>query len=637
VRIRLLLLPIVALPYLAIGSPARADDAAATLAERYAPVVRLVAQAKPCGHGEPYEPTNVNRILGNNDVALRGPWDRSNVVKIAPTGRDLSQGLYDYNLDFPGNALTPGCSYDEWSKRINAGHAPTVYAHVVTQRAYPHKLALQYWFFYVFNDFNNKHEGDWEMIQLDFDAATPAEALHRRPALVGYSQHEGAESAHWGDEKLQLVGGTHPVVYPALGSHANYYTSALYLGRSPAQGVGCDDTNRPSRQHRPVVSLIPTGRANYLRTDPWLGFVGRWGEQHRGFYNGPTGPNTKSQWWQPITWADSTWRDASFTVPEGSALGSTATDFFCVAVAATSTVLTAVVGNPSPVLIVLGVVLVLVLWLTSRTTWHPSAPLHVPRRRSWGAILNSARRMYLGHPRLFVGIGLLFIPLGLLISGVQYLVFRVGGLAPLVGSVGPSNAVVGSLALGLGILFTLVGLSIAQATTTIAMNELDAGRDVTAWQAYRGALSTLPSVLIGLVFAAIVVALLDLTTLGGILAVWLVVRWSLLAQVVACEGLKPREALHRSGELVKGHWWRVLSLTVFVSGASLLLGPLVGSLLLFATDASFNFINVVASLVYVILLPFVTISTTYLYFDLKIAKDREERAAAHGEVLPAET
>jgi hypothetical protein len=92
---------------------------------------------------------------------------------------------------------------------------PAAYARVVTDPTHRGQLALQYWFFYVFNDFNDKHEGDWEMFQLDFDAATAQQALRQKPALVGYSQHEGAESAHWGDSKLELVDGTHPVVYPA--------------------------------------------------------------------------------------------------------------------------------------------------------------------------------------------------------------------------------------------------------------------------------------------------------------------------------------------------------------------------------------------------------------------------------------
>ena len=111
---------------------------------------------------------------------------------------------------------------------------------------YPGQLALQYWLYYVFNDWNNTHEGDWENIQLLFDADDARQALAREPVSVGYSQHEGSEEATWGEDKLELVDGTHPVVYPAAGSHANFFESALYLGSSAQQGVGCDDTSGPS-------------------------------------------------------------------------------------------------------------------------------------------------------------------------------------------------------------------------------------------------------------------------------------------------------------------------------------------------------------------------------------------------------
>ena len=117
------------------------------------------------------------------------------------------------------------------------GKRPTVYAHVATDRAHPGKVALQYWLFYAFNDFNNLHEGDWEMIQLNFDAASAAQALDETPVEVGYSQHEGAERAAWNDGKLERVDGTHPVVHPAAGSHANFYGEALYLGASGSFGI----------------------------------------------------------------------------------------------------------------------------------------------------------------------------------------------------------------------------------------------------------------------------------------------------------------------------------------------------------------------------------------------------------------
>src|SRR6185436_5291767 len=64
--------------------------------------------------------------------------------------------------------------------------------------------------------------------------------LGKDPTSVGYSQHEGAEAADWDDEKLELVDGQRPVVYPAAGSHANFFDSALFVGSSGAQGVGSE-------------------------------------------------------------------------------------------------------------------------------------------------------------------------------------------------------------------------------------------------------------------------------------------------------------------------------------------------------------------------------------------------------------
>jgi hypothetical protein len=232
------------------------------------------------------------RPLRPPTVALRGPWNPTDLVKIGPEADDLV-GLFQYHLDFPGNALDPGCDYERWGRLIGEGTKPTVYAHVATDPAYPGKLALQYWFFYVFNDFNNLHEGDWEMIQLVFDADDARSALSKTPAEVGYSSHEGAERATWDDDRLTLVDETHPLVYPAAGSHANKYTAALHIGSFADAGVGCDDTRGPHVRLRPAVQTIPSDRKTAERAFPWIAFQGRWGELQKAFFNGPTGPNLK--------------------------------------------------------------------------------------------------------------------------------------------------------------------------------------------------------------------------------------------------------------------------------------------------------------------------------------------------------
>ena len=154
-------------------------------------------QAEDCGPGEPFVPTDVDTLLGNDTVALRGPWDTDDLVKIAPAAADLGKGLTGYHLDFPGSPLNPGCSYEEWADEQTAGSTPTTYARVVTEEG-REGLALQYWLYYPFNDFNNKHESDWEMIQVEFAASDAATALQQEPTRVGYSQHEGVELARRG-------------------------------------------------------------------------------------------------------------------------------------------------------------------------------------------------------------------------------------------------------------------------------------------------------------------------------------------------------------------------------------------------------------------------------------------------------
>ena len=123
---------------------------------------------------------------------------------------------------------------------------------------------------------------------------------------------------------------------------------------------------RLRRHGRPVRRRSgPTSRSSRrLSTTsvkfPWLGFHGRWGERQRAFFNGPTGPNDKASWTAPISAADDTWRDDSYAIPDGDQIGRTTTSFFCSAIGAGSSLLTAIVGDPSPSLLVLAVVIVAV-------------------------------------------------------------------------------------------------------------------------------------------------------------------------------------------------------------------------------------------------------------------------------------
>ncbi len=611
---------------LALGAvvlaPAASADRAQekALAERYAPVVRLVSHTN-CAPGKPYLPINVNLLFGEPTVALRGPWGSGDLVKIGPTAEDLSRGLFEYHLDFPGNALQPGCDYLRWERRLVEGQAPAVYAHVAADPERPGKLALQYWLFYVFNDWNNLHEGDWEMIQLVFDASTPAQALEHPPVEVGYSQHEGAERAAWTDEKLERVGGTHPVVHPAAGSHANFYGESLYLGSSAAEGVGCDDTRGPTFDIRPAVETIPSDSAQARADFPWIAFEGRWGERRPAFFNGPTGPNLKTQWTEPIRWSEG-WRARSFTVPGGSAFGNGGTDFFCGAIAHGSRALVRLVDKPVAFGLVLAGLALLVVILISRATWRPAAPLRLAHRRAWGQILAASARMYVQRIPLFVGIGLVVIPISLLITLLQALVLHATDILG-VQTGGENNGFLALLVLAIGTALTLLGLGLVQAACARALVEIDEGRSVGPLGAYRLAYDSVVPLFGALLVASVIVSLLASSIFLIPIAVWLAGRWALIAPAIELEKLSATGALRRSGRLVRRHWLKVASLIVAGGALVVVAGPLLGALLILTTDTPFWLVNVVAGVVYAVAMPFVALTTAYVYFDARTRAELE--------------
>jgi hypothetical protein len=629
---RLVLMGLVAAVALATAPAASAHGGQErALAERYAPVVRLVDDTGGCGPGKPYMPIGIDLLLGEPTVALRGPWG-NDLVKIGPTAKDLAKGLFEYHLDFPGSALSPGCGYLRWERRLLAGQKPAVYAHVATDPSRPGKLALQYWFFYVFNDWNNLHEGDWEMIQLVFDASTAAQALQRAPVEIGYSQHEGAERADWHDHKLELVDGTHPVVHPAAGSHANFYGEALYLGSSAEEGVGCDDTRGPTFDVRPVVQTIPSNQARAEKAFPWLGFEGRWGELRPAFFNGPTGPNLKRQWTEPILWSEG-WRTRSYTVPGGSAFGPAATGFFCTAIGGGSRALVQLVHRPLAFSLVLGGLALLVAVLLSRVTWRPTAPLRLARRRAWGQILGASARMYVERILLFIGIGVVLVPISLLVALLQALTLHATSILG-VQTGGESNGLIAFFVLAVGTALTLLGIGLVQAASARALVEIDAGRSIGPVRAYRLAADSVAPLFGALLLAALVVSLLANSVFLIPIAVWLAGRWALIAPVIELEDASSIGGLRRSARLVRRRWLKVSSLIVAVGALAILVGPLVGVLLILGTDAPFWLVNVIAGLVYTVTMPFVALTTTYVYFDARVRGELDaEREPVE---LPAE-
>lgn len=618
---------------LAAGAPSASASPGdeRVLAERYAPVVRLVDQAVECGPGEPFRPTDVDTLFGDDGVALRGPWDTDDLVTIGPAAEDLGKGLSGYHLDFPGSPLSPGCTYEQWSRELTEGSRPTTYARVVTE-AGREGLALQYWLYYPFNDFNNKHESDWEMVQVEFAAPDAATALRQEPTRLGYSQHEGVEVAEWGDLKLQVVDDTHPVVHPAAGSHANYFDASLFLGRSGQQGFGCDDTRAPSFDVRPDVALVPSDATAATAEFPWLGYTGRWGQRETSFYNGPTGPNTKDQWTAPLTWSDEEGTATAYAVPASGLYGTQATSAFCGIVVTGSDLLRLALAKPAVAAAALTVLALAVAWLVRRTTWRPSAPLRLARRRTTGQVMAAVWRMYLRRFGHFVGIGAP-IAVATLLPGVATV-----WLTSLSESMGDGSSVSEGLAvlasLGLALLAPLT-LLLGQAAVMHSVVEIDAGRPVGVFSAYRAALHRALPLVLTVLAVATVVLLCALSVLLVPVGLVVLVACLLVIPVTVVEGRSGWDSVRRSAVLVRPRWVKVVALVAVTSAVVLSTGPVLGTTLILLTSLPFAVSNAIAGIVYALLVPILALNTVYVWADA-VVRDELDPPGEKAVELPAE-
>ncbi len=611
---------------LALSARAAADTSAATtLADRYSPVIGLEPQPKLCGPGEAYRPTTVEILLRNPEVILRDSTRR--IVKRGPTAQDLSDAPAGEYLDFGGNALRPGCFYEKQFKRWFGDRKPTVYAHIATDSEHPGKLAVQYWFFYTFNDFTNKHEGDWEMAQVDFDAATPLQALNIRPYQVDYAQHAGGERAAWdGDPKL-TKDGTHPLEYIATGAHAGFFQTKLYLGKGGTAVFGCEDTRNATEQFSLQTVVLPDTPVPVYSQFAWLDFQGRWGQLQRSVNNGPLGPANADRevWTHPITWAEGL-RTSSLIVPGGRVLGLSVTSFFCGAVEHASTAIIWSLIHPAPFLVLVGLVVAAGVGTARRTRWRPPDPRPIRRSRGAGQILGAARRLYRGNAWTFIGIGAVFIPVAILASAVQWVLFHLTGLSGLIALDGRQGAVTALLALLIGDIGGVFAAAAVTGAVSAALNELDAGRPVNALRAYGRAGRHVRSLAGATAVQFVLILVLVVTVIGIPFAVYYFIRTSLFAQMCVLENQTVIDSLRASARLTRRHWWRTFGFTALVNVIAILSGPLLGVLILLLTAQSLTFIDITGSIVYTLVVPYAAIALTLYYFDLqmRLAAGRDE-------------
>ena len=603
---------LVALPVLGTGVAHAAGDPATDLAARYSPVVVVREQPVDCGPGEPYLPVAVESVLGRPDVTLVGPGGQ---LRSAPTAADLADLGDGWYLDLPGNPLDPGCGYEEWAK-ASPERTPTVYARTASDPAHPGRLALQYWFWWPYNDWNDRHEGDWEMIQLLFDAATPEDALAVDPASVAFAQHEGSEVAAWSDPKL-LRDGDHVVVYPAQGSHAAYFTQSQWFGKSAAAGFGCDDTSALGVEVRPDVVLLPD--------DPstpgfeWLTFTGRWGEKAPSFNNGPTGPNTKDQWSAPVTWQEEEGRDAAVALP---VIGGPAVDSFCSLTQAGSLLFIAALDSPVLVIGLIVGFLALVILLVRATRWRHDGDTSPDRERQAGQVVSASFGLLARHlSRLWP----IVLVLGLSTAGalgLQRLVLHrrpTDDLTDVYG-IAQSPALI-VLAIALTWLVAPI-VAIAQAATTRVIEGVAREHYVSGWAALAWAVRR-PSAAMGQLVLLVLVTALASSLLLLPLALIVIALFAVVMPAAMIEDRGVMDAFRRSRELTKGRRWRAVFLSTLLVWMGASVPPAIGGILLLLTGWPFWVTNVVAIVAGAVLLPFSAIGLTLQFYDFRQEASRD--------------
>ena len=253
-------------------------------AEQYAPILYFV-------DGEKCYPVGVSYALDNSYLFEIG---NPTPISMSPNASILLNYTLDkYYLDNQRGTVAVGdngIENDYQSKMATLGYK--VYAHVDTT-----SNIIQYWFFYAFNGGDmNRHEGDWEMIQVVLSGEQPTQVM--------FSQHYAGQTATWNQVEKE---GNHVKVYVARGSHANYIKP--YSGKI---GLASDTVGDNGKVLPPTEYTIEV-----LADQPWLAFAGSWGWAGAGQSSaaeaailgeaGPNGPQFREDgtMWQPLSWTGS--------------------------------------------------------------------------------------------------------------------------------------------------------------------------------------------------------------------------------------------------------------------------------------------------------------------------------------------
>jgi hypothetical protein len=238
----------------------RPASSATQLAAKYAPVLRLAA-------GERYRPLRLEDYL-TKAVLRSGTPPHGILAQSLPTLFSLPVSSAPTYLDIRGAEPNQyAARYPTIEQQIEqARPRPTVYFHLAYQPS-AGRTAIEYWLLYLYNDFYDDHEADWEGVTVVLQNGAPLGAT--------LSQHQGRKWVAW-SALAKAVG--HPVVLVARGSHAEYPKAGRYSIRvcwTTRYGRQCSPTPKVDDASGGGFTVQPT--AYDLQSFAGAGYTGSWG------------------------------------------------------------------------------------------------------------------------------------------------------------------------------------------------------------------------------------------------------------------------------------------------------------------------------------------------------------------------
>lgn len=160
---------------------------------------------------------------------------------------------------------------------------------------------------------------------------------------------------------------------------------------------------------------------------------------------------------------------------------------------------------------------------------------------------------------------------------------------------------------------------VATAAIARAVDDIADGLPADFNRSYRYVAERLPTLMLAALRVFLPVVLAAVTVVGIPLAIYLLIRWIFFAQAVAIDDYSQGDAVDFSARIVKGQWWRTFGILLVVW---LLAGlPAIAVTILFAPAAVIAS-GLASAVVAVIILPFVAVAFTLLYYDLR-SRERE--------------